>query len=86
MVHHTKNKGDLGILKAQLDLFKQGYSLYFPLSEHEPFDIVAYKDHKFLRIQDSMGITLRITDTKNNQHKNVKLSKDYKFCSCDATG
>jgi hypothetical protein len=27
MDHHTKDKGDLGVLKAQLDLFKQGFSL-----------------------------------------------------------
>ena len=25
MVHHTKTLGDLGVLKAQVDLFEQGY-------------------------------------------------------------
>ena len=24
-MHHTKDKGDLGVLKAQLDLFEQGF-------------------------------------------------------------
>jgi hypothetical protein len=25
--HHTKNKGDLGVLKAKCDLFQKGYYL-----------------------------------------------------------
>jgi len=25
--HHTKDKGDLGVLKAQLDLFEQGFTI-----------------------------------------------------------
>ena len=50
-MHHTKQKGDLGVLKAQLDLFEQGFVLLNPMTEHAPFDLVAYKDKKFLRIQ-----------------------------------
>ena len=43
--HHTKNKGDLGELYAQLDL--KGYGVLQPLTEHEAFDLVAYKDDRF---------------------------------------
>ena len=43
-MHHTKQKGDLGVLKAQLDLFEQGFILLNPMTEHAPFDLVAYKD------------------------------------------
>ncbi len=50
-LHHTKNKGDIGVLKTCVDLAEQGYLILTPLSEHSPFDIVAYKDKKFLRIQ-----------------------------------
>lgn len=50
-MHHTKQKGDLGVLKAQLDLFEQGFIILNPMTEHAPFDLVAYKDRKFLRIQ-----------------------------------
>ena len=39
-VHHTKEKGDLGVLKAQVDLNQQGYQILIPLTEHAPFDIV----------------------------------------------
>ena len=50
-MHHTKEKGDLGVLKAQLDLFEQGYLILNPVTEHAPFDLVAYKESEFKRIQ-----------------------------------
>ena len=50
-MHHTKQKGDLGVMKAQLDLFEQGFIILNPITEHAPFDLVAYKDKNFLRIQ-----------------------------------
>ena len=50
-VHHTKEKGDLGVLKAQLDLFEQGFTICVPQTEHCPFDLVAYKEGEFRRIQ-----------------------------------
>lgn len=49
--HHTKNKGDLGVLAAQLDLAKRGYGVLAPLTEHESFDLVAYKAGNFWRVQ-----------------------------------
>jgi len=49
--HHTKEKGDLGVLKAQLSLYEQGYLILQPITEHAPFDLVAYKDGDFKRVQ-----------------------------------
>lgn len=49
--HHTKDKGDLGVLKAQVDLAEKGWLSLHPQTEHAPFDLVAYKDGKFKRIQ-----------------------------------
>ena len=49
--HHTKQKGDLGVLKAQLSLYEQGYLILQPITEHAPFDLVAYKDNAFKRVQ-----------------------------------
>jgi hypothetical protein len=43
-IHHTKNKGDLGVLKAQADLYLKGYLVCIPLTEHAPFDVVIYKE------------------------------------------
>lgn len=50
-MHHTKDKGDLGVLKAQADLHQQGYQILIPLTEHAPFDIVIHKDNTFKRVQ-----------------------------------
>lgn len=49
--HHTKVKGDLGVLKAQVSLCEQGYLILQPVTEHAPFDLVAYKDNAFKRVQ-----------------------------------
>ena len=51
MKHHTKEKGDLGVLKAQVDLFEKGYVVSIPLTEHAPFDLVIYKDGVFKSVQ-----------------------------------
>ncbi len=51
MEHHTKTKGDLGVLKAQVDLFEQGWEVLLPLTEHAPFDLVAYRNEEFRRVQ-----------------------------------
>ncbi len=50
-IHHTKNKGDLGVLKSQADLCSKGYLVCLPLSEHAPFDLVIYKNNRFQRVQ-----------------------------------
>lgn len=49
--HHTKDKGDLGVAKAHADLAAKGYIVLFPSTEHAPFDLVAYRDGDFLRVQ-----------------------------------
>ncbi len=51
VMHHTRQKGDLGVLKAQLDLFEQGFMILNPVTEHAPFNLVAYKNRVFIRIQ-----------------------------------
>ena len=49
--HPTKTKGDIGVMKAKLALLLLGYMILQPETEHAPFDLVTYKDGKFLRIQ-----------------------------------
>jgi hypothetical protein len=51
LVHHTKTKGDLGVLAAELDLFEKGFLILRPQTEHAPFDLVVYKDERFYRVQ-----------------------------------
>ncbi len=50
-IHHTKTKGDLGVAKAHADLAAQGFMVLFPATEHAAFDLVAYEDGRFERIQ-----------------------------------
>jgi hypothetical protein len=132
--HHTKEKGDLGVAKVIADLTEQGFVCLLPMSEHQDFDLVAYKQGgQYIRVQvkyrsarngvitipfrtcwsDKHGVhtqrtnkaeidlfaaycpetkgcyyfkpdiaesvvCLRISPTKNNQSKNVKLADDYK--------
>ena len=73
--HHTKNKGDLGVLKAQLDLYEKGYLILTPHTEHSPFDLVGYKDGKFLRIQ-----------VKYRTAKNDKIEVAFRTCWADKNG
>lgn len=49
--HHTKDKGDLGVLKAQADLAEKGWLILKPQTEHAPFDLVIYKDKQFKKVQ-----------------------------------
>lgn len=73
--HHTKCKGDLGVLKAQLDLYEKGYLILTPQTEHSPFDLVAYKDQKFLRIQ-----------VKYRATRNEKIDVLFSTCWTDKNG
>jgi hypothetical protein len=49
--HHTKDKGDLAVVKVQADLVEQGATVLIPLTEHAPFDLVAYLKERFYRVQ-----------------------------------
>ena len=49
--HHTKTKGDLGTLHAMADLAAKGWGILLPVTEHESFDLVAYRGDRFLRVQ-----------------------------------
>lgn len=49
--HHTKTKGDLGVIAAEFDLVQRGLHVLIPRTEHAPFDLVAYDGGVFYRIQ-----------------------------------
>ena len=74
-VHHTKNKGDLGVLHAQLDLARRGFTVLLPLTEHAAFDLVAYRDGRFLRVQ-----------VKYRSAKNGLISFPLSTCWADRNG
>ncbi len=49
--HHTKDKGDVGVAHAIADPADQGFVVLTALCEHAPFDLVAYRDGTFARVQ-----------------------------------
>lgn len=51
MFHHTKTKGDNGVAHAISDLSDRGYTVLLPITEHAPFDLVAYRGRTFKRVQ-----------------------------------
>ncbi len=75
-MHHTKDKGDLGVLKAQADLNQQGYQILIPLTEHAPFDLVIYKSSKFRRVQVKY----------RSINKNGTLAIPFQTCWADRNG
>lgn len=96
MLHHTKDKGDLALMYAQLRLTEMGYFILLPVSEHLPFDLIAYKDGKCLRIQvkykaakkNKISITFRSSwADKNGSHTKYidKSQIDYWCIFCPDT-
>lgn len=67
LYHHTKNKGDLGVLKAQVDLHQKGYLILIPHTEQSPFDLVVYKDGYFKRVAGNQ-ISFIILQHKRYSH------------------
>lgn len=51
MIHHTKDKGDIGVGAVIADLLIKGIKPFIPLSEHMPYDLIgAYPDGTLKRI------------------------------------
>jgi hypothetical protein len=57
--HHTKDKGDLATAHVQADLIERGAMVLLPLTEHAPFDLVAYQAGVFSRVQVKYRATSR---------------------------
>jgi hypothetical protein len=80
--HHTKDKGDLGVAKAHADLVGQGWTVLFPTTEHAPFDLVAYRDGKFRRVQVKYrsgrtgSLHIQFTSTWSDRHGVHKVPID----------
>ncbi|RAM48904.1 MAG: hypothetical protein C6Y22_25155 [Hapalosiphonaceae cyanobacterium JJU2] len=84
-MHHTKDKGDIATAKAIADLVDKGYSVFTPVvCEHLPFDLIAYKDGQYYRIQakyNSKGAVKNKTSwtDKNGCHEKKYKTEDFDF-------
>lgn len=50
-MHHTKQKGDIGLTKIIADLTGRGYSVLLPISEHQAYDLVVDINGVLLKTQ-----------------------------------
>lgn len=86
MKHHTKEKGDIAVTKIIADLTEKGYDILLPISEHLPFDLIAYKDYISHRIQCKYASD-GIADCRTSwSDKNGTHSKDYDINDFDYFG
>ena len=95
--HPTKTKGDIGVMKAKMDMLLRGYMILQPETEHAPFDLVTYKDGEFRRVQvkykevDKQGtvrirFTRRWCNTKGVQTRKIdKNAIDFYCVYCPET-
>jgi hypothetical protein len=80
--HHTEDKGDLGIAKAHADLVGKGFVVLFPATEHDEFDLVAYKKSSFHRIQVKYratrlgGVSVQFRSVWADRHGTPMLPSD----------
>ncbi len=94
--HHTKTKGDFAVIKVMLDLAERGYLILNPMTEHAPFDLVAYMNGLFVRIQvkhiksRKNTITVKFTQSwadRNGTHTTLVNKDDVDFygvyCPCN---
>lgn len=79
MLHHTKAKADIGLAKVISDLTIKGYVPCLPLSEHQPYDIVAVANSgkmfklqvKYAALQSNGTVEIRFRTSwadKNGTH------------------
>lgn len=85
MVHHTKDKGDLGTIKAIADLAQKGFIIFTPLvCEHLPFDFIGLKDNKYFRFQskyrsDGFVSSKTVWSDKNGAHTTMYSINDFDY-------
>jgi hypothetical protein len=84
MKHHTKEKGDIAVAKIIADLTEKGYDILLPISEHLPFDLIAYKDHISHRIQckyatDGIAKSATSWSDKNGNHRKKYDINDFDY-------
>lgn len=61
MIHHTKDKGDIGVGFVISDLLSKGIKPFIPISEHMPYDLIgAMPDGSLKRI------SVKYREVKNN--------------------
>ena len=85
MLTDKKLKGDIGATQVIADLSKKGFVIFTPVvCESLPFDLIAYKDGKFLRIQCKYSSCHTVStgtswSDKNGNHKKKYSDNDFEY-------
>ena len=84
-MHHTKEKGDLAVALVIADLTKKGYSVFTSLSEHLPFDLIAYdkETQKSFRIQVKYSVDGMVKNKTSWADKTGTHEKKYEVFDFD---
>ena len=89
-MHHTKDKGDIGLTIIIADLVREGWFVSLPLQEHSPYDLIATKGSTIRRIQvkyrtedkhGALEVTLR--NSWGNSKKGAVRSARYSATDVD---
>jgi hypothetical protein len=89
-MHHTKVKADIGVAKCIADLVNKGYVPCIPLSEHQPYDIVAIANNgaaiklqvKYATLHDNGTIDVKFRTSwadKHGTHTRYYSDGDFDF-------
>jgi len=82
-MHHTKTKGDIGLVKVIADLTLKGYVPCIPLSEHQTYDLIAVsRNGKAFRLQVKYATlkrngTIEVRFRRNWSDKNGTHTEHY---------
>lgn len=74
-MHHTKDKGDLGVAKAISRLVELQWTVAIPITEHASYDLIIEKEGVLLRVQ-----------VKYSSCKNSTIRTKLKNSWCDKNG
>ena len=75
--HHTKDKGDLGLVKVICDMAENGIGVYLPMSEHQPSDLIAV---------DESGRTARVQVKYRKVNSNGVICLHFRSAYSDGNG
>lgn len=82
--HHTKFKGNIGLVKTISDLTEKGFSVSIPISEHQHYDIILDINNVLLKVQckySTKGYIKRAMSFVNSNGKSTY--RNYKISDFD---
>lgn len=90
--HHTKDKGDLGLGMVISDLLCNGIGVFIPLSEHQPYDLIAVGRNgvlsrvqvKYRKMRKNGSLMVELFNTHADQYGYHKKKTDTDQFDCYA--